>query len=126
MTERERILPEAVIGRREFTLQSAMAILAGVVITVQGCGSKSPSSPTPVVNDVPGVISSNHNHAVTITAAQITAANSISLNIMGTASHPHTVEVTQAELTNLRNKQAVTKNSTTDNGHQHSVTFTPA
>lgn len=125
MTNRVRIPSEAVIGRREFTLQSAMAILAGVVITVEGCGSKSPSTPTPVVNDVTGVISGNHGHTARITAGQITAANTIALDIRGDAAHPHMVEVTQAELTNLRNKQAVTKSSSTDNNHQHSVTFTP-
>ena len=35
------------------------------------------------------------------------------------------VEVTQQDLRNLQNRQAVAKTSTTDNGHQHGVTFTP-
>ena len=125
MKNRLRTLSESPIGRREFTLQSAMALLAGVVITMEGCGSKSPSTPTPVVNDVTGAITGNHGHTATITAAQITAANTIALDIRGTAPHPHMVEITQAELRNLQNKQAVTKSSTTDNNHQHSVTFTP-
>jgi len=117
------------VTRREFTLQSALALLAGVVITVDGCGgSDSPtqpgSNPGPV-GDVTGSISGNHGHTATITAAQITAANAIALDIRGEATHPHTVEVTQQDLRNLQNRQAVAKTSTTDNGHQHGVTFTP-
>lgn len=125
MTKLERARFDGPIGRREFTLQAAMALLSGVVITVEGCGSKNPQSPSPVVSDVTGVISNNHGHSAVITAAQITAANTISLDIHGQATHPHTVEVSQAELRSLQNKQAVTKTSTTDAGHQHTVTFTP-
>ena len=120
------IIPAAKIGRREFTLQSAMAILSTVIITVEGCGSKSPTTPTPTVNDVTGVITANHGHTAVIRAAQITAAGAITLDIRGDATHPHQVEVSAADLTNLKNRQPVTKTSTTDNGHQHTVTFTPA
>lgn len=118
------------VTRREFTLQSALALLATCAITIDGCGGgyKNPNSPTPTptVNDVTGAISANHGHAATITAAQITAASAISLNIQGTASHPHTVEVSQADLNSLKNRQAVTRDSTNNSGHSHSVTFTPA
>ena len=119
------------VTRREFTLQSALALLSGVVITVEGCGdSKSnPTNPTPTpmpTSDVSGTISANHGHTAVITAASITAGNQITLDIRGTSDHPHTVIVTQADLTALRNRQAVTKTSTTDNAHLHTVTFTPA
>jgi hypothetical protein len=116
---------QTVVSRREFTLQSALALLAGVVITVDGCGG-SKTSPTPAPSDVTGAISGNHGHTAMITAAQITAANAISLNIRGDAPHPHIIEVTQADLRSLLSRQAVTKSSTFDNGHSHSVTFTPA
>jgi hypothetical protein len=115
------------VTRREFTLQSALALLSGVVITVEGCGgSKSnPTTPTPT-GDVSGSISANHGHIAVIAAAAVTAGNAIALDIQGTATHPHTVSVTQADLRSLQSRQAVTKDSTTDAGHQHSVTFTPA
>lgn len=125
MTNPTRVISGEAIGRREFTLEAAMALLAGVIITVEGCGSKSPTTPTPTVTDVTGVISANHGHSAVILAAQITAANAISLDIQGSATHKHTVDVTQAELRSLQSKQPVTKTSTTDNGHQHTVTFTP-
>jgi len=129
--------PDA-IGRREFTLQSVLALLAGVVITVDGCGgsSTSPSpSPTPSPSpapapaaDVNGSVATNHAqpHVAVITAAQITAASAVSLNIQGMATHPHTVELAAADLISLRNRTAVSKESSNNNNHTHTVTFTPA
>lgn len=114
------------IDRREFTLQAAMAILAGCTITVaEACGSQSPNEPTQMVNDVTGNISANHGHTAVVTGAQITAGSAVSLNIQGTATHPHTVEISQSDLQSLKNRQAVTRDSTNNNGHMHTVTFTP-
>jgi hypothetical protein len=125
MSEQDAVVPT--VGRREFTLQAALALLAGVVITIDGCGgSNNPTAPAVVVNDVPGSISGNHGHAATVTKAQITATNAISLDIQGTATHPHTVDMTQADLRSLLNRQVVTKESTNNSFHQHTVTFTPA
>lgn len=126
-----------VIGRREFTLQSVLALLAGVVITMDGCGgSTTTPSPTPTPSpapappaaDVNGSVSANHAqpHVAVITAAQITAGNSVSLNIQGMATHPHTVELAAADLVALRSRTAVSKESTNNNNHTHTVTFTPA
>ena len=115
--------------RREFTLEAALAILAGCVITVTetACGSSSTTTPTPVtpVADVNGVVAANHGHIAVITGAQITAGGALSLNIQGTSSHNHTVAVSQADLTTLKNRQTVTSTSSTDASHSHTVTFTP-
>jgi hypothetical protein len=116
------------IDRREFTLQAAMAILAGCTITVaEACGSySSPSQPAQVTSgDVAGNISANHGHTAVVTGAQITVGNAVSLNIQGTATHPHTVEISQSDLQSLKSKQTVTRDSTNNNGHMHTVTFTP-
>ena len=121
------------VTRREFTLDAALALLAGCVITISdACGSS--TSPTPTTappTDITGTISANHNHVATITAAQITAGNAISLSIQGTAAHNHTLSITQADLTTLRNRQSVSRESTSDQSnafglHSHTVTFTPA
>jgi len=122
------------IDRREFTLQAAMAILAGCTITVaEGCGSSyssMPPSPTPAPigapTDVTGSISANHGHTAVITGAQITAGNAIALDIQGSATHTHTVQISQADLTSLKNRQAVSRDSTNNSGHMHTVTFTPS
>ena len=136
MPDLRRDVPD-VVGRREFTLQSALALLATVVITVDGCGG-STSAPSPTATpapaptpgagaaDVNGTISANHGHVAVVTSAQITAANAFSLNIMGNATHPHNVDLSQTDLASLRSRQTVTKDSTNVNNHSHTITFTPA
>ena len=119
------------LSRREFTLESALAMLAGVAITVSGCGSDSPSSPTTsgggggggTSTDVNGDVSANHGHVATITGAQITAAGALSLNIMGNATHPHTVSLSASQVQQIGERQRVMVTSTTDGSHDHTVTF---
>ena len=115
------------VTRREFTVQSALAILSGVVITVSGCDEDLPPM-SPTLNDVSGSVSANHAqpHVVTVTGAQITAGTSLTLTLTGTPTHTHTVDLTAGDLGTIRNRQPVTKATTTDNGHSHEVTFTPA
>ena len=120
--------------RREFTLEAALALLAGCVITISdACGSSTPTDPTPAAPpaDITGLIGSNHSHSAVITGAQITAGNAVTLNIQGTAVHSHTLSLTQADLTALKNRQSVTRDSSTDfsnafGTHSQAVTFTPA
>ena len=100
-------------------LLAALALLAGVVITMDGCGG-STTTPSPTVTpspapapvaDVNGSVSANHAqpHIAVITAAQITAGSAISLNIQGMATHPHNVDLTQADLVALRNRTTVAR-----------------
>ena len=117
------------LTRREFTLEAALAILAGCIITVSDSACGSSTSPTPTVAppvDVNGVVAANHGHIAVITGAQITAGSAVSLDIHGTATHTHTVAISQADLAALKLKQTVTSTSTTDSGHSHTVTFTPS
>jgi len=119
------------VTRREFTLEAALAILAGCVITIaDACGSSSTSpTPAPITPpaDINGVVAANHAqpHTAVVTGAQITAGNAIVINIQGMATHNHTLSITAQDLTNLKNKIAVTETSSTDVGHNHAVTFTP-
>jgi len=89
-----------------------------------------PPSPTPAPigapTDLTGSISANHGHTAVITGAQITAGNAIALDIQGSATHTHTVQISQADLTSLKNRQAVSRDSTNNSGHMHTVTFTPS
>jgi hypothetical protein len=122
------------LGRREFTVASAMAVLSGVAITVTGCGGSSssggnpmtPSSPTPTPapsGDKVGTVGSNHGHSAVITAAELTAAGALMLDITGQADHPHTVEVTADDVAAIAANTRVTKQSSVDASHSHSVTF---
>ena len=129
----------SLLDRREFTLQAALALLAGTTITVAGCGgSGSPTGASPGASggqgntgapgstDVSGAISGNHGHVAAITAAQIAAGNTIMLTITGAADHPHTVELTAADLGRLRSNQSVSKDSSSTAAHHHLVTFSRA
>jgi hypothetical protein len=111
-----------IISRRQFTLAGALAALSGAVITI-GCGSDSPASNTPPPTDVAGTIDANHGHAATITAAQIGAGNTIVLSIQGTSPHDHTVELTAAEIAQVRDRRQLVKTSSNNFGHTHTITF---
>ena len=121
------------LTRRDFTVKSALAILSGVPITLAACGdgnsSPSPTMPTapaptpPAASDVEGVVGTNHGHTAVITAAQLNAGNALTLDITGTSNHPHTVELSAAEIDQIAAGNRVQKTSSSDAGHTHSVTF---
>lgn len=122
------------LDRREFTLAAALAALSGVAITITACGGggSSPSSPTTPTTppsggggsgDKTGVVGTNHGHSAVVTGAQLTAGNAVSLNIQGSSDHPHTVELTAADVAAIAANQRVSKQSSSDAGHAHSVTF---
>ena len=111
------------LSRREFSRESVLAMLAGVTITITGCGDDDPPTGPSGGSDVNGSISANHGHVATVRGADITAGGAVSLNIMGQADHPHTVALTAAQVVQIGNRQQVVVTSTTDNAHQHTVTF---
>ena len=115
------------LDRREFGVQAALALLGGATITISGCGSgMSPSGAGRT--DVPGSISDNHGHSAVIRAAELTAGNGLALNIQGMADHLHMVELTAADISQIRSNQTVAKLSSTMSSalygtHVHTVTF---
>lgn len=111
--------------RREFTVQVILALLSGVTITMSGCGDDGPTtpSPTPGGSNITGGISANHGHSAVITDAQLTAGNVVTLDIRGTANHPHTLELTTGEVQQIAARERIAKESSTDDGHRHTVTF---
>jgi hypothetical protein len=113
------------MNRREFTVEAALLLLGGTVITITGCGGGAGSSPTastPPLTDAVGDISSNHGHSAMITAARLSETGTLDLDIRGTASHSHMVSLTDADIASIRNRVAVTKESS-GNSHTHTVTF---
>ncbi len=124
------------LDRRTFTLEAVLAILSGVAITISSsaCGGGSPTTPnspaptpaptpTPSSGDKMGVVSANHGHVAIITGAQLTAGGAVNLDIKGTASHTHTVSLSAAEIVSIAANHQVSKESTNDSGHSHTVTF---
>ena len=116
-------------ARRAFALQSILTMLAAVTITISGCGDDdSPTSPSPSPDDRAGSVSANHGHTATITAAQLMSGDAVSLNIRGSATHPHFVELSAAEIGQIAGGQRLSKVSSTDDSpdagrHNHLVTF---
>jgi len=121
---------ENLLTRREFTVESALAMLAGVTITISGCGdddnpTSAPTTP-PAAADKTGTVSTDAGHTHTgaaITAAQFTAGNAITLTLTGATTHIHTVALSQTELTTISAGTRLSKTSSTDNAHSHTVTF---
>jgi len=126
------------LSRRDFTVAAALAALSGVAITITACGGGgSPTSSTGTgggtssggttsgssSGDKVGTISSNHGHSAVITAAQLTAAGALKLDIKGTADHTHTVELSAAEVVAIAGGTKTSKESSTDASHSHTVTF---
>jgi hypothetical protein len=121
---------ENLLTRREFTVESALAMLAGVTITISGCGGDDNPTPAPTpqppATDKTGTVSTDAGHTHTgavITAAQLTAGNAITLTLTGATTHIHTVALSQTELTTINAGTRLSKTSTTDNSHSHTVTF---
>jgi hypothetical protein len=115
------------LTRREFTTESLMALFAGVAITVTACGDDdSPVGPS--TGNRTGTVSANHAPTATVSSAQLSAGNMVSLDIRGEADHPHTVELSASEVVQIGNGQRVAKQSSTDASptfgtHLHTVTF---
>ena len=122
------------LTRREFTRESVLALLSGVVITVTGCsGGSYSTSPTPPAGGGGnnsggrnGSISANHGHTAFVSDAQITGGNSVRLDITGSSDHGHTIDLTGGELMQIGNGQRIVKTSTVSQvqgTHSHNVTF---
>ena len=60
--------------------------------------------------------------SITITGAQLTAANALLLNLQGTASHNHTLELSANEIAQIRDGATVARECTGAT-HTHMVTF---
>lgn len=115
------------MDRREFTNASILALLSGIAITITGCSDDSPTAPDQDGNRA-GIVTANHGHQAVVTAAQITSATEVTLDIRGTADHPHTVVISMADVVAIGNGQRRSVVSTRDNSaafgqHDHTVTF---
>ena len=115
------------LTRREFTVEWVLAVLAGATITITGCGgddNNSPgTNPSPQAGDKEGVVSANHGHRAIVTAATLASPTSVTLDMRFQATHNHTLTLTAAEVTSIAANGRVQKDSSTDDGHNHTVTF---
>ena len=73
-------------------------------------------------------IGTNHSHAMTVSEADVTAGVAKSYDLMGTATHNHTVSLNAGDFTTLAGGGTVTKDSsqtgTSGGGHRHEIMVT--
>lgn len=114
------------LTRREFTVETALAMLAGVTITITGCSDDSASGPSGGGGGgETGIVSSSVGHTHTgafISDAQLASPSAIVLTLTG-SGHTHTASLTQAEVVQIAGGARVVTTSTTDDAHNHTVTF---
>jgi hypothetical protein len=108
------------LTRREFTVEWAMAILSAATITITGCSDSNDSMTNPTQpGDKQGTVSANHGHVALVRSDQLNANAAIA----GQATHPHLIELTVSQLTTIGSGGRVSVVSSTDEGHNHTVTF---
>jgi len=125
---REEILmaDTRILTRRAFTIEAALALLAGAAITVSGCyggNNSSPTSPSLQPGDVQGSISANHGHTAIIRAAQLQAGNAVTLTLTTGSGHSHSLTLSQAQVMSIGSGSQVSQESSSTEAHTHIVTF---
>jgi hypothetical protein len=116
-------------GRRGFLQIASAAVLAGIALTVLGCGDDKGTGPdaggTAGTGDKNGEISNNHGHKAVLTKAQLDAGEAVVLHIQGDAAHDHTLSFSADDMAKLKNGGMVTVESSAGGTgpHTHSVMF---
>jgi hypothetical protein len=122
------------LTRKQF-LKSILGAATGAVgvAALVGCDSSSSggdaSGASCVNNGTTVDIGSNHGHALTVSKADVTAAADKTYDIMGTATHTHSVTITAAMFGMLKNNNTMQMVVSTSGGgmpHTHTITVTCA
>ena len=117
--------------RRDFIQVLGGALLGGAAVSaIAGCGDDGSTAPAVDAtqgggcanNGATGTVGTNHGHALTVSASDVTAGVEKTLSITGASSHDHDVTLTAANMTTLQGGGMVTVDSTSGGGHTHSVT----
>lgn len=114
------------IRRRDF-LRLSLATLAAAAWPFSACkiadaDTQAPALP-PVDGDAVGMVFDNHQHDAILAKADIEGGAALSVHIQGHALHDHTVELTAAQIADVRAGKETTLWSSNDWGHSHVVTF---
>lgn len=115
--------------RKQFlrTLVGAGIGVAGVA-TLAACGDDGggPVDAAPTVCTTPNtVIQTNHAgaaHVMTVSLADVNAGADKTYDIMGASLHTHSVTITAAQFTQIKNGQTLALTSTSGGAHTHAVT----
>lgn len=111
------------LSRRAFTVESVLAVLATATITITGCDGGTDLGPSPPAGAREGVVSNNHGHRAIVEAAQLNSNNTVTIDMRFRATHNHTLALSPLELASIAENGHVVKISSSDQGHNHTVTF---
>lgn len=111
------------LSRRAFTVESVLAMLATVTITITGCDGGGDLGPSPPAGAREGVVSDNHGHRAIVESAQLNSNSTITIDMRFRATHNHELTLTPLELASISENGRVVKVSSTTEGHSHTVTF---
>lgn len=110
--------------RKEF-LRSVLGIGAGVgaIAFVTGCGDDGGTGvdAANVCTNPTNNISGNHGHVLTIPLADVDGGMNKTYDIMGTATHTHTLTITAAQFTQIKNGQTLNLTTSSGGAHTHMV-----
>lgn len=106
------------------TTRREALLTLGALALIPACGSSPPAgSPDTGPDGCRATsISDNHDHALVVPMADVTAGTPRTYSIAGTAGHSHDVTLTAADFTVLA-AGSVIVTSTVAEGHQHTVTI---
>lgn len=107
--------------------------IGALPLLMSACGGSDDSPPAPPPAPTPPpppvalscgatAVSANHGHALMIPAADVDSTVAKTYSILGTAGHDHTIDLTPAQLAQIKGKMSVAINSSVTNGHFHAVT----
>jgi hypothetical protein len=91
---RKNGLETIAIDRREFLRAAALALAAGTVVQIAGCGTDEASGGGGKVGSIDG----NHGHSASVAAG---SSGDMILNIRGTADHDHTLDLTAQQVSDI-------------------------
>jgi hypothetical protein len=110
------------LSRKEF-LRGALAAAGGAVglgATSTGCGGDDAAAPGGG-GGCGATIGSNHKHSMSVSQADVDAAQPKTYSIQGGATHNHEVSLTAAHFADLKAGKSVFVTSTTTAAHEHDI-----
>jgi len=124
------------MNRKTFIRKTVGAMLVAIpAYSLLGCSSSDDGTngnpdPDPqgncAANGTNSSIGGNHGHTLSVSQSDVQAGTQKTYSIEGTAGHDHTVTLTVANFSSLQGDNSINVNSTTDDGHTHSVTVSCA
>jgi hypothetical protein len=111
------------VTRKAFLLQLVQGVGGGWMLAA--CGGGGSYAPPPAGGGggagCNATIAGNHGHVLAIPAADLNSAADMIYDIMGTATHTHSVTFTAAMLASLKAGNMVNATTTTTLAHNHAI-----